>query len=231
MTASSVGSAVKGACAALKEKLADLAVKDKASKLFGLDPKDLGAEGSRLFSTKDPAKSEPYAAILSRSGQRALEAGHDAHARAGREHYSTHSFGAHFVEVRVDEDTGVVRVARVVSAFGVGKILNTKTARSQLMGGVVWGIGLALQEETVRDRRTGRVVTKSLADYVVPVNADVPEIEVIVVDEEDSVVNEVGAKGVGEIGIVGMGAAVANAIYHATGRRVRDLPITLDKLL
>jgi xanthine dehydrogenase YagR molybdenum-binding subunit len=119
----------------------------------------------------------------------------------------------------------------VVGAFAVGKILNAKTARSQLIGGIVWGIGLALLEHTERDGRTGRLVTRDLADYHVPVSADVPEIEIIVIPEEDSRVNEIGAKGIGEIGTVGVAAAIANAVFHATGKRVCDLPITLDKLL
>ncbi len=130
-----------------------------------------------------------------------------------------------------DEETREVRVARVVAAFAAGKILNAKTARSQLMGGLVWALGLALEEHTVRDARTARVVTRDLADYHVPVNADVPELDVIMLDEEDPHVNEVGAKGIGEIGITGAAAAIANAVYHATGKRIRDLPITLDKLL
>jgi xanthine dehydrogenase YagR molybdenum-binding subunit len=148
-----------------------------------------------------------------------------------RKGYSCHSFGAHFVEVKVDPDLGEVRVTRCVSAFAAGTILNRKTAHSQFIGGMVWGIGFALHEHTVRDERSGRVVTRDLADYHVPVNLDVPELEVIMVDEKDEIVNAVGAKGIGEIGITGMAAAIANAVFHATGKRVRDLPITLDKLL
>jgi xanthine dehydrogenase YagR molybdenum-binding subunit len=151
--------------------------------------------------------------------------------KAERKHFSTHGFGAQFVEVKVDPDLGVVRVTRAVSAFATGKILNVKTARSQFMGGMVWGIGLALTEYSRRDERNGRIVTRDLADYHVPVNADVPELEVIMLDELDPHVNELGAKGIGEIGITGMPAALANAVYHATGKRVRELPITLDKLL
>ncbi len=118
-----------------------------------------------------------------------------------------------------------------MGAFAAGKVLNAKTAHSQLVGGIVWGIGMALLERTERDPRTGRVVTRDLADYHVPVHLDVPPIEIISVDEVDPYVNEVGAKGMGEIGNTGSAAAIANAVYHATGRRVRDLPITLDKLL
>jgi xanthine dehydrogenase YagR molybdenum-binding subunit len=145
--------------------------------------------------------------------------------------YSMHSFGAHFVEVRVDEDLGSIRIARVVAAFACGKILNPKTANNQFVGGIVWGIGMALHEHTVRDRRTARVVTRDLADYHVPVHADIPAIDVISIDEIDEHVNSIGTKGIGEIGITGIAAAIANAIYHATGKRVRDLPIQLDKLL
>ncbi len=145
--------------------------------------------------------------------------------------YSMHSFGADFVEVRVDEDFGTIRVARVVGAFACGNILNPKTANNQFVGGIVWGIGMALQEHTVRDRRTARNVTRDLADYHVPVNADVPAIEVISIPEEDLHVNAIGTKGIGEIGITGITAAIANAVFHATGKRVRDLPIQLDKLI
>jgi xanthine dehydrogenase YagR molybdenum-binding subunit len=141
---------------------------------------------------------------------------------------NTHS--AVFAEVKVDEQLGVVRVTRVVSAVAAGRILNTKTAHSQIMGGVVWGIGMALHEETVFDHRFGRIMNANIAEYHVPVNADVHDIEVIFVDEPDEIINPLGIKGLGEIGIVGVAAAIANAVYHATGKRVRDLPITLDKL-
>lgn len=155
----------------------------------------------------------------------------DVAEREERKAYACHSFGAQFVEVKVDEATGEIRVTRAVGAFAGGRILNEKTARSQLLGGMVWGIGLALLEGAERDARDGRAVTRDLADYHVPVNADVPEIDVILVPEEDPHVSDVGAKGLGELGITGIGAAIANAVYHATGKRVRDLPITLDRLL
>ena len=141
---------------------------------------------------------------------------------------NTHS--AIFAEVKVDEQLGVIRVTRVVNAVAAGRIINTKTAANQVMGGVVWGIGMALHEETLVDHRFGRVMNANIAEYHVPVNADVQDIKMIFVDEPDDIINPMGIKGVGEIGIVGVAAAIANAVYHATGKRVRDLPITLDKL-
>jgi xanthine dehydrogenase YagR molybdenum-binding subunit len=145
--------------------------------------------------------------------------------------YSMHSFGAVFAEVKVDEDLGRVRLTRLIGAYGAGKILNAKTARSQLIGGMVWSIGMTLLEDTVRDSRTARVITRDLADYHIPVHADVPALEAYMVDEADAFVNEVGAKGIGEIGNTGANAAIANAVFHATGKRIRDLPIRVDKLL
>jgi xanthine dehydrogenase YagR molybdenum-binding subunit len=130
----------------------------------------------------------------------------------------------------VDEQLGIIRVTRVVSAVAAGRILNTKTAASQIMGSVVWGIGMALHEETLLDHRFGRIMNANMAEYHVPVNADIYDIKVIFVDERDDLINRLGIKGLGEIGIVGVAAAIANAIYHATGKRVRNLPITLDKL-
>ena len=172
---------------------------------------------------------EPWAAVVARSGQPELTAEFKTAARPDTHSY--HAHGATFAELRIDPDTGEIRVVRVVASYAAGAILNPRTARSQLQGGIVWGIGMALQEHTVRDRRTARAVTRDLADYHVPVHADVPDLDVTFVDEPDPFVNPLGVKGIGEIGITGVTAAIANAVYHATGRRVRDLPITLDKLL
>jgi xanthine dehydrogenase YagR molybdenum-binding subunit len=145
--------------------------------------------------------------------------------------YARNSHSAVFAEVKIDQDLGVIRVTRVVSAVAGGRVLNPKTTRSQVMGGIVWGIGVALEEESVMDQNFGRFINHNLAEYHVPVNADIREIDVIFVEENDSIVNPLGAKGLGEIGIVGVAAAIANAVFHATGKRVRDLPITLDKLM
>jgi xanthine dehydrogenase YagR molybdenum-binding subunit len=163
------------------------------------------------------------------------DGGQEATADAGdnpyAEQYAMHAHGAQFAEVRVDADSGEVRVPRMVGVFAVGRVLNAKTARSQLLGGMTWGLSMALFEHSVLDARYGEFVNGDLAEYHVAVNADVGEIEVSWIDEDDRYVNPMGAKGVGEIGIVGAAAAIANAVHHATGIRVRDLPITLDKLL
>ena len=149
-----------------------------------------------------------------------------------RKKYSLHSFGAQFAEVEVDPDLGMVRVTRLVGAFAGGRILNARLARSQLMGGMIWGIGMALHEHAVYDEKIGRIMTRDLADYHVPVNKDVVVIDPIFIpDEKDDIVDPAGVKGIGEIGITGVAAAIANAVFHATGKRVRSLPITPDKLL
>ncbi len=230
-TASSVGSAVKMAGLEVRKKLAEAAVADSKSPLFGLKVDAIDAADGALFAKADPSKRDAFGDIVSRSGKPEIAAHMDNQNKEDRKRYSTHSFGAQFAEVQVDEDTGEIRVARLVGAFAAGTILNAKTAESQFQGGMVWAVGLALQEHTWRDDRSARVTTRDLADYHVPVHADIPHIDVIMVDEHDPYVNEIGAKGIGEIGITGMAAAVANAVYHATGRRVRDLPITLDKLI
>jgi len=145
--------------------------------------------------------------------------------------YSIYTFAANFAEVRVDAELGRVRVTRFLTATAAGRILNPKTARSQLIGGIVWGLGQALTEESVLDKRYGNFITRSFADYHVPANLDIGEIETIFVEEDDKIVNKLGVKGIGEIGITSVAAAIANAIFNATGKRVRSLPITPDKLL
>jgi len=230
-TAASVGSAVKQAGWQVRQALIELAVGDAASPLHGRPTDDVNVVDGVLSSKAEPSRRDSVVAVLARAKRPELSARADTPEAASRKPYALHSFGAQFVEVRVDEALGSVRVRRMVGAFAAGTILNAKTARSQFMGGMVWGLGMALHEHTVRDVRTGRVVTRDLADYHVPVNADTPAIEIVMVPESDPHVSGVGAKGIGEIGITGMAAAIANAVYHATGKRVRDLPITVDKLL
>ena len=145
--------------------------------------------------------------------------------------YAMHAFGAVFVEARVDVDLGCARIPRVVGAYAVGRLLNEKTAHSQMMGGIVWGMSMALFEESLLDEREGRYVNASLAEYHVPVNADLGSIDVLFADEDDPYVNPLGVKDIGEIGITGVAGAIANAIHNATGKRVRDLPIMLDQLM
>ena len=159
-------------------------------------------------------------AVLARTGGQAIRGEASADPGDEKKRYAMQAFGAVFVEVQVDPDLGTVRVPRIVGVYGVGRVLNRKTAHSQLMGGIVWGIGMGLMEKTEMDWRVGRAV-----------NADIGEIDITIVDEQDAHINELGTKGVGEIGITGVAAAIANAIYHATGKRIRDLPITPDKLI
>ena len=145
--------------------------------------------------------------------------------------HSYHSFGAQFCEVHVDPELGIVRVARMTGCFAGGRILNARTANSQLVGGMIWGIGMALSEETRIDPASAIFTTANLADYLIPVHADVPPIEVLLVGEDDPYVNPIGVKGLGELGIVGASAAIANAVFNATGKRLRELPLTPEKLM
>src|SRR5262249_45681764 len=174
---------------------------------------------------------ETYREILKRHGKDAVERTRESKPGEEVKRYAMHAFGAHFVEVRVDRDFGTVRVGRVVSALAAGRIINPKTAHSQAIGGVVGGLGMALLEETVRDERNGRVVNANMADYMVPVNADLPALGAFFVEEEDRYVSARGATGLAELALVGVAPAVANAVYHATGKRVRELPITPEKLI
>lgn len=203
LTAASTGSAVKDACDQLRVALEQL--REKAG--------------------------ESYATIVQRSGKSEIVAEVTTQLTKAHEAHSCNSFGANFAEVRVDPVLGTIRVARIVAAYAAGTILNPKTARSQYIGGAIWGIGFALLEKSVRDPRTGRIVTRDLADYHVPVHADMPTFDIIQVPEKDPNMNELGVKGIGEIGMSGIAAAIANAVFHATGKRIRELPITIDKVL
>jgi xanthine dehydrogenase YagR molybdenum-binding subunit len=233
--AASTGAAVELACAAIGDELYKAARKIDGSPIGNAARDEIAFRDGHLIVAASPALRVPVVELMRAMGKDFLEAEEVAKPGVGGlvnlllKARNTHS--AIFAEVKVDEELGVVRVTRVVIAVAAGRIINPKTARSQILGGVVMGIGMALHEETVMDHRLGRFMTHNFADYHIPVNADIAEIDVIFVDEPDPEVSPLGVKGVGEIGIVGTAAAVANAIFHATGKRVRSLPITIDKLL
>lgn len=214
---------------AVKELLA-IAGDDYDSPLAGLKYEDVELRDSGIFSKEDASKGETYEAILKRVGQDYVEAEESSAAPLEMMKYSMHSYGAQFAEVRVNEETGEVRVSRFLGSFDCGRILNPKTAVSQFRGGIIMGIGMALTEETLFDERRGRIVNPTMAEYHVPVQLDVPHIDVIYNDIPDEHA-PLGAHGIGEIGITGVAAAIANAVYNATGKRIRELPITLDKLM
>jgi xanthine dehydrogenase YagR molybdenum-binding subunit len=207
-----------------------MTVNDPHSPLHGGNLDDIDFKDGKLFLKSNSAKTEKYTAMLAR-GRQPVEATSDVKPQLDPKKFSCHSFGAVFAEVAVDPDLGMIRTRRIVAVFDVGKIMNEKLARSQFIGGIVWGVGLALLENTYVDSRNGRIMNANLADYHVPVNADIGEIDVSALDIPDMQLDSLGARGIGEIGITGTGAAIANAIFHATGKRVRDLPITPDKLL
>ncbi|HZZ71978.1 MAG TPA: xanthine dehydrogenase family protein molybdopterin-binding subunit [Pirellulales bacterium] len=230
MTMASVGSAVYEVCQKLIKRLWELAKDAPDSPLHQSAAADIVARDGRLSLKGKPQQGEALTAILKRSGQESLAVTHDSEPGADAKKFSMYAFGAHFVEVRVDPDLAVVRIARMVTALAAGKIINPKTAHSQAIGGMVGGVGMALREGTRWDSRNGRVINANLADYLIPVHADIPALEAFYVDETDAHTNPLGTKGLAELSIVGVAAAVANAIYHATGKRLRELPISLEKL-
>ncbi|KPY48601.1 xanthine dehydrogenase family protein molybdopterin-binding subunit [Pseudomonas syringae] len=226
-TVSSVGTAVQQACQALQRQVLEVA-KGLHPQFASATPDEVRFEAGKLY-VGEQALSMAELAASQASG--AIEVQVDAEPDKKREAYAAATHSAVFVEVLVDEDLGTIKVNRVVSAVAAGRVVNPKMARSQILGGVVWGMGMALQEEAMLDHTLGRPMNHSLAEYHIPVNADIGDIDVLFVEEHDEIVNALGSKGVGEIGIVGVPAAIANAIYHATGKRIREFPITLDKLL
>jgi xanthine dehydrogenase YagR molybdenum-binding subunit len=230
MTMASVGSAVHAACLALRDRAVNTAISDARSEIFSATAQDVEVRGGRLLLKSNPARSDTYAAIVARNGTIEAEAS-SARSQEQQNRFSMHAFGAVFTEVAVDPDLGIVRVRRAVGAYSAGRIVNPLLALSQCTGGMVGGIGMALMEQTVLDPRDGRPVNASMADYLVPVNLDVNELEAVFVEEDDSHVNPLGVKGLGEIALTGIAPAIANAVFHATGRRVRDLPIRLDAIL
>ncbi|RSK42492.1 xanthine dehydrogenase family protein molybdopterin-binding subunit [Hymenobacter perfusus] len=230
-TATSVGTAVHEVCAALRQRLLELARSAPAWKKRRLQLADLTVESGVIRQIKRPKEQFTYAELLQQHSLMGLDLTREADKGPQQEAYSGKSFCANFVEVRVHEATGQVRVSRVVSALDVGRVLNAHTARSQVYGSVTWGIGQALLEQARMDHRYGRFLNNQLAEYHLPVAADMPEIDVLFIDKPDLRLDPMGAKGIGEIGLIGFAAAVANAVYHATGKRIRELPITPDKLV
>jgi xanthine dehydrogenase YagR molybdenum-binding subunit len=250
MGAGTFSSSIYVAAQDVWQQLTKLAVQDAKSPLYRAKATDVEVVKGRLQLKATPSKGEGFADLMKRanlldlegSGRGKYGAGYESGLAAGpaksddagkesHGQHSMHSFGAHFCEVHVDPELGTVRVTRWVSVIAGGRILNPKTARSQIIGGGIMGIGAALMEQTVRDPNLARYTNADLANYHVPVNADIPDMTVEFIDEKDPYVNAMGVKGIGEISIVGTAAAVGNAIFHATGRRLRDLPMTPDKVL
>jgi xanthine dehydrogenase YagR molybdenum-binding subunit len=228
--ASSVCNAIANTARAVRGDLLKLAKGMKDSPLAGAGVDDVALIDGKIVSKQDANRAVSIASAMQSDNAERITR-EEANKVAEDKSHARNVHSAVFAEVKVDEELGVIRVTRVVNAVAAGRILNLKTAHSQVMGGVVWGIGMALHEETLFDHRVGRVMNANIAEYHVPVNADVHDIKVIFVEEPDDIVNPLGIKGLGEIGIVGVAAAIANAVYHATGKRVRDLPITLDKVV
>jgi xanthine dehydrogenase YagR molybdenum-binding subunit len=228
MTVASVGPAVLAACQAVRDKLFDLARGEARLGWQNAHDAPLRLQNGAIIG---PDGRASVAELLARRRMDFIEA--DSSAKPGDEQkrYAMHSFGAQFVEVRFDPDIGELRVSRFVGAFDGGRVMNAKTAHSQLIGGIVYGLGMALLEETHVDGETGRIVNANIAEYLVPVNADVPDIQAILVPNDELVSNPLGAKGIGELPMTGVAAAVANAVHHATGVRVRDLPIRVEQLI
>ena len=230
-TAASVCPGVYDAAMQAKLKLAQLAVADAQSPLHGATAEDIETKDGKLCLKSNPEKSETITNLIARNGNTPVEAVATSELAKDRDSFSSHSWGAIFAEVAVDADTHMVQARRMVGTYDIGTLINQKTGTNQLIGGVVWGISMALHEETLIDTTYGRTVNENFADYHVPVNADIHEIDVTALNIPDYKFNPLGSRGIGEIGITGAAAAIANAIYNATGKRVRDLPITLDKIM
>jgi xanthine dehydrogenase YagR molybdenum-binding subunit len=231
-SSASVLPAVQAAAQKLRAQILSLAHgRNAPGPLQGARADDLDLLDGMVSLKSDRSKRASLAELMKSIGRDAIEATETSRPGKEEETHSAHSFGAHFIEVSVDPDLGEVRIRRCVGAFAGGRIINAKTAHSQYIGGIVYGLGMALTEETEIDPNNGRVANANIAEYLVPVHADVPDITVLQIPEKDTVFNALGIKGIGELPMVGAAAAVANAVYHATGQRIRDLPIRPDKLV
>jgi xanthine dehydrogenase YagR molybdenum-binding subunit len=226
-----VSAAVHNATIALRDQLIAAAVSDSKSPLHGADPARVSVTGGKMTLIDDSSTGETYGSFMQRHMMNDAEAIGSWDPPPLDTPYGLLTFGAQFARVAVDADLGIIRVRHMVGAFAPGRVLNPRTARSQLMGGMLWGMSQALLEGTRMDTGRGRWANASLGDYLVPVNADAPDVDVELIEVEDNVVSPLGVKGVGEIGQVGSAAAIANAVYHATGYRVRELPIAVEHLL
>lgn len=231
MTMASVGSAVLDGCNQVRRQAIKLAVGDRRSPLYGVKPEDVVVRGGRLHVDGNPARGERYKSLLSRNNRAHLEADGSFTGPPAKERHSFYAYNATFAEVAVDSALGLVRVRRMLGVYDAGRIISPKLAQSQAIGGITGGIGTALLEHTVTDHRDGRTVNANLADYLVPVNADVPDIQAIYLEGEDHEADPLGVKGLGEVVHVGVAPAIANAVFNATGTRVRQLPITAEALL
>ena len=230
-SAASVCPAITDACGQVITKLMSLAGSDAQSPLHGLKPEEMEVKDGKLLSRSDSSKGEAFTALLARNGNQPVEAKGQAEKSKDAKQMAAHSFGAVFAEVGVDVDTHMVQVRRVVATYDIGTLMNKKTGTNQLMGGIVWGVSTALEEDTHLDNHFGRFVNMNLAEYHVPVNRDIGELDVTVVGIPDTRFSPLGARGIGEIGITGVAAAVGNAIFNATGKRIRNYPITVDKIM
>ncbi|HEY9704281.1 MAG TPA: molybdopterin cofactor-binding domain-containing protein, partial [Allocoleopsis sp.] len=230
MTTGSVAPAVQKAAINLRQKLILMAIADPNSPLYQCAETQINVMSGRMFLINNPEQGETYFELITRHGLNEVEATGNSNLDLESKNYAKYAFGAVFVEVRIDKLLKEIRVSRCLGVYGAGRILNAKTARSQLIGGMTWGISMALMEHTIMDANYGHILNANLSDYLIPVNLDIGNLEVHFIPEEDKIVNALGTKGIGEIGIVGVAAAIANGVYHATGKRIRNLPINPDQL-